>query len=91
MHKLEPFSLTLEDFQREFSLKFPRMKCSVSAYDGYIFRSFQSIHIITKSTDFRIDTIALPYRTEYQLHISHGNYHDVKDIIDIIGLKFSES
>ena len=91
MYKLEPFSLRLEDFQRKFRVHFPGLEYSVKEYDGYIFRSFQSISITTPATSFRIDTVALPYCTEYQLHINHGNYHDVKDIIDTIGLKFSEN
>ena len=91
MYKLEPFSLKLEDFQRKFRLYFSEIEYSVKEYDGYVFRSLQSISIITPTTNFRIDSIALPYRTDYQLHINHGNYHDVEDIIKRLGLKFSES
>lgn len=83
---LEPFTFTLQDFERKFRVHYPSSEYVVKEYDGYIFRSFQSISIVTPSTNFRIDTLALPYRTEHQLHINYGNFHDVNEILTTIGL-----
>jgi hypothetical protein len=84
--KLNEFNYTIDDFKRRFRLRFSSPGYSVEEYTGYVYRTLQSIMICTPNTKFRVDRLAYPYRTEYQLRIINGEIEDVRSFLTSLDL-----